>query len=95
MGPGKKVKLDEVQYYFDGVLRDALDSAAISRRSAEWLQIRSKLIYLDQDSYDIVMASIRSLVDSLSAPAEDRAKLPGWQESKALYGQIRKPTTSN
>lgn len=92
MGPGKKVKLDEVQYYFDGVVRDALDSAAISRRSSEWLQIRSKLIYLDQDAYDIAMASIRSLVDSLSAPAEDRKKGPDWQDSKALYGQIRKPS---
>jgi len=89
MVAGKKVKLNEVQFYFDGVLRDALDTAALSRRSSDWLQLRSKLMNLDQEAYEIAMASIRSLVDSLHAPAE-KSQTPGWQESKDMYGQIRK-----
>ena len=89
MVAGKKVKLNEVQFYFDGVLRDALDAAALSRRSSDWLQLRSKLMNLDQESYEIAMGSIRSLVDSLHSPAE-KPKTPGWQDSKDKYGQIRK-----
>ena len=44
---------------------------------------------LDHESYEIAMASIRSLVDSLHSPAE-KPQTPGWQESKDMYGQIRK-----
>jgi hypothetical protein len=89
MVAGKKVKLNEVQFYFDGVLRDALDSAALSRRSADWLHLRSKLLSLDQESYEIAMASIKSLVGSLHGP-DEKPETPGWQESKEMYGQIRK-----
>ena len=90
MAGDQKVKLEDVRFYFDGVVGDVLDSAALARRTAEWLQVRTKLIALDQDSYEVAMASIRSLVDSLVQAPPEKAEAQNWSESKEMYGQIRK-----
>jgi len=90
MGTGNRVKLEDLRFYFDGVVRDVLDTAALARRTAEWLQLRTKLVALDQDSYEVAMASIRSVVDSLGSSSSQKPASHAWSESKEMYGQIRK-----
>jgi hypothetical protein len=66
------VKLEDLQFYFDGVERERLDSAGWSRRSAEVLDLRDKLLQLAAPAYEAAISTMRNVVAS-KPPAEDAA----------------------
>jgi hypothetical protein len=74
-GPKSRISLSNLCYYFDGVERERMDAGAISRKSGEWLQVRSRLMQLPDSSFEVVMRSINSLIDSV-LPASDGSTEP-------------------
>ena len=67
--PKKRIfKLDELAFYFDAVERDQLDTAGVSRRTAELLALRDGLLRLDDAAYDATMRAMRGLVDGALRP---------------------------
>ena len=70
----KKFELGALQHYFDGLRRDALDVAGITRKSSEVLAIRDKLITLNDQDFESAMKVIRKLVDDLYNASYGRAQ---------------------
>ena len=91
--------LSDVCFYFDGAERDRLDSAGLSRRSAELLALRQQLQRLPEEQFDAVILTIRALVEESSrqaglSPAPDAAAGRGdkGKRAKTLYDATRDPS---
>lgn len=61
--PNKKIKMRDIHYYFDGVMRDSKDVASLGDRIGRWLNVRRKLMMLPQDSYEGAMGAIEAVVE--------------------------------
>lgn len=91
MSSKTKIPLDKLYFYFEGVEKDSLDLGAVSRKNGEWMAMRQKLVKLPEATFDVVMRSIDSLVDSVSPlESEKTAKEVKVQheEAKALFERV-------
>jgi len=63
----KKIEVRQIEYYFDSVIRDRLDTGGISRRNATLMALREKLVKLPDAQFD---AAVKMLEAFLSAPSD-------------------------
>ena len=90
--PKKKsihVRLEELCFYFDGVERDRMDSSGTSRKSAEILALRDRLLKLPDENFDAAIKTVKSLVDDVNTKDGDDARATRGAKGKALYDQVR------
>jgi hypothetical protein len=69
------ISIPNLCYYFDGVERERLDTGALNRKTGEWLAVRTKLVLLPDATFEVVMRSINSFIDSV-APASTPESTP-------------------
>ncbi len=67
----QKFPIDDLYYYFDAVDRNRFDQGELTRKSAECLMLRERLMRLPKESFDQAMLSIHAIVDSLNASLKD------------------------
>lgn len=87
-------KLEDVCFYFDGVERDRLDAAGVSRRSGEVLALRQRLLQLPEAQFDAAMQALKAMVETgkgVSAPASGRAE--GQARANSLFESVRPNAT--
>jgi hypothetical protein len=56
------ITLSALRFYFDCVSKDRLDNAGLSRKSAEILALREKLITLSDVEFDVAIKTLSSMV---------------------------------
>ncbi len=79
--PKSSISVSNLHYYFDGVERERLDTAGLNRKSGEWLAMRSKLLQLPDPTFEVVMRSIHSFIDTLT-PAAPASSSPDGNKAE-------------
>ena len=86
------ISIHNLCYYFDGVERERLDTGALNRKSGEWLAMRTKLVQLPDATFEVVMRSISSFVDSVApastSPSTPAAKRADRDRALALFEKV-------
>ena len=82
-----KVKIEDVCFYFDGVERDRLDAAGMSRRSGEVLALRERLMKLPEAEFDAVIRTLRQLIEDKVDP--NATKGQGPERARLIYDAVR------
>lgn|GEM_PF-3563277 len=90
MGEDKKnqnLKLEHISFYFDCQEKDAFDGGRLARKTAQVLQVRNKLMNLDQEEFDRVIEAIERLLvgktSEVKGPA-DRRQLMKTRQKEAM-----------
>jgi hypothetical protein len=65
------VPLEAVAFYMDAVDRDRLDAAGASRRAADLLALRDRMLRLNDAAFDVAIRTIKNVVEDV---AEDGGK---------------------
>lgn len=69
--PPIEIKEQDLEFYFDGIRAREMDQKKLSRKSAQCLLLREKLLSLPDDVYESTFAAINALLSS--ALKEDKA----------------------
>ena len=89
---GNKATLEDLYLYFDGVERDRLDAAGMSRRSGEILALRDRLMRLPEAEFDVVIRTLRSVINDGGGDTEKKSDTK--QRARTLYDSVRAPSSS-
>jgi hypothetical protein len=81
------IKVEDVCFYFDAVERDRQDAAGASRKTAEVLALRDRLVRLSDVQFDAAMKTLRSLVEEGQRAASDGPSRT--QGARQLYEDAR------
>ena len=85
------IKLEDLCFYFDGVERDRLDAAGLSRKSGEVLALRERMLRLSDGAFDSAIKALKSLVDDAAHTDDGAEAAPGKKRRAAeLYDTARK-----
>lgn len=69
-----EIDITHVQHYFDSVVTDALDGVGASRRHADAMVIRSKLMVIPAVEYEGAVAAVNSLLNNYAKTKDDRGQ---------------------
>jgi hypothetical protein len=84
----EKINVRDLTYYFDSEQCLSFDLGKINRKNYHWLNLREKILKLPEDSFNITLKAIESLIDSafLETDKDDKASVKqSPQDKKALY----------
>lgn len=82
-----KIKIDDVIFYFDAVVRDQLDSAGYCRKSGEILALRSELLKLSDGEFSAAVKTVKQLVADKRKPAQEN---PSRDSKTLLYNEYQR-----
>ena len=84
-----KIDFQSIYYYFDAVNQDRMDAGGISRKTAEILKLRDKLILLPPDDFDAAIKALDKLCEPKANHDGQRPAIPRKDQGLELYERSR------
>ena len=81
----KSVSLAELFFYFDAIEKSTLDAEGLSRKAAQIAAVRSSLIHMPHEDFELAMASIEKLIPTKAAAAPGKG---GKAAARAEGGRL-------
>ncbi len=97
---GPKISLDDLSYYFDSQMKDAVDFGSYGQKTGAVLALRQKLMKLPEDEFDVAIKTIEKIVgDPRTLRREDKKSKKdepklGFDRARELYEQATSADTA-
>jgi hypothetical protein len=87
------VPLEAVAFYLDAVDRDRLDAAGASRRAADLLALRDRMLRLDAAAFDAALRTIKSVVEDVAGDGDKDGKAESDARKRRLGSELYERST--
>ena len=86
--------VQELGYYFDAARKDALDRGGVGRKNGQLLQLREKMLQLEDAQFDMAIRTMENMVlKPVTKEAEKkREQALNRREAQELYQETRHAT---
>lgn len=91
MNPLVNFDVQELSYYFDAARKDALDRGGVGRKNGQLLQLREKMLQLEDAQFDMAIRTMENMVIKPMAiePGKKREPSINRREAQELYQEAK------